>query len=83
MAKYDPLGDFLAKRRGGNCTLTHGNIQEILGAPLPPSATKHRAWWGNEADGEHVQCRSWLGAGWEVDDGCEPHRGVVRFRRSR
>ena len=24
----------------------------------------------------------WLGAGWEVCDGCEPHRGVVRFRRS-
>ena len=64
MAKYDPLGDFLAKQRGGNCTLTHGNIEEILGARLPPSATRHRAWWGNEADGEHVQCRSWLGAGW-------------------
>lgn len=76
-----PLGAFLAGRPGGSCTLTHAAIEEILGTSLPASARSHRAWWGNEADGEHVQCRSWLGAGWEVCDGCEPHRGVVRFRR--
>ena len=70
------------QRGGGNCTLTHRNIGEILGAPLPSRATRHCVWWGDEADGEHVQCRSWLGAGWEVDDGCAPHRGVVRFRRA-
>ena len=84
MAKYDPLGAFLADRPGGSCTLTHAAIEEILGTSLPASAGNHRAWWANEADWEHVrhaQCRSWLGAGWEVDDGCEPHRGVVRFRR--
>ena len=83
MAKYDALADFLARQRGGTCTLTHRNIEEIVGAPLPPSAKRHRAWWGNEADGEHVQCRSWLGSGWVVDDGCEPHRGVVRFSRGK
>ena len=84
MAKYDPLGAFLAARPGGSCTLTHAAIEEILGASLPASAGNHRAWWANEADWErvqHVQCRSWLGVGWEVVDGCEPHRGVVRFRR--
>ena len=59
------------------------NIEEILGARLPPSARTHRAWWGNEADGTHVQCRSWLDSGWEVDDGCQPHRGVVRFVRAK
>lgn len=83
MAKYDPLGDFLGKQRGGACTLTHANIEEILGAPLPPGAKRHRAWWGNEADGEHVQCRSWLGSGWVVDDGCQPEQGVVRFVRAK
>lgn len=82
MAKYDPLGDFLAKRRGRACTLTHASIEEILGAALPPSAKRRRAWWGNEADGAHVQCRSWLDSGWVVDDGCQPERGVVRFVRA-
>ena len=82
MAKYDSLGDFLAKRQGRACTLTHGNIEEILGAALPPSAKRRRAWWGNEADGAHVQCRSWLDSGWVVDDGCQPERGVVRFVRA-
>jgi len=82
VAKYDALGDFLAKQRGGACTLTHANIEEILGTRLPPSARTHRAWWGNEADGVHVQCRSWLGSGWMVDDGCRPDRGVVRFVRA-
>ena len=83
MAIYDPLGDFLAKQRGCACALTHVNIEEILGARLPPSARGHRAWWGNEADGAHVQCRSWLGSGWVVDDGCQAHRGVVRFVRAK
>lgn len=81
MAKYDPLAEFLARHHGRACTLTHANIEEVIGARLPPSAKRHRAWWGNEADGAHVQCRSWLGAGWEVDDGCHPDRGVVRFVR--
>ena len=83
MAKYDPLGDFLANQRGTACTLTHANIEEILGARLSPSAKGHRAWWGNEADGAHVQCRGWLGSGWVVDDGCQAHRGVVRFVRAK
>ena len=68
MAKYDALGNFLGKQRGCACTLTHAKIEEILGARLPPSARAHRAWWGNEADGTHVQCRSWLEAGWEDDE---------------
>lgn len=63
MAKYDHLRDFLAKQRGGTCTLTHANIEEILGARLPPSARGQRAWWGNEADGAQVQCHGWLDSG--------------------
>ena len=63
--------------------LTHANIEEILGAPLPPSAKRRRAWWGNEADATHVQRRSWLHSGWVVDDGCQPHQGVVRLVRAK
>ena len=60
VAKYDPLGDFLGKRRGSACTLTHANIEEILGAPLPPGSKRYRAWWGNEAG---YMCNA--GAGWD------------------
>ena len=83
MAKYDPLGDYLAKQRGGACTLTHAQIEEILGAELPPIARRRRQWWGNEVAGTHVQCRSWLDSGWAVDEGCQPERGVVRFVRAK
>lgn len=83
MAKYDPLGDFLGKRRGCACTLTHANIEEILGAPLPPGANRDRAWWGNQSDGVNAQCRSWVGAGRLVDQGCQPERGPVRFVRAK
>ena len=84
MAKYDDaLGEFLGKRRGRACTLTHANIEEILGARLPPSARAHPAWWGNEADGVHVQCHSWLDSGSVVDDDCQPHRGFERFVRAK
>ena len=53
MAKYDPLGDYLAEQRGCACALKHVNIEEILGARLPPSARGHCAWWDNEADGAY------------------------------
>ena len=78
-----PWGTSSGSSRGRACTLTHAKIEEILGAGLPLSARRHRTWWGNEADGTHVQCRSWLDSGWAVDDGCQPHRGVVRFVRAK
>ena len=79
--KHDPPGRVPGEAARRDCTLTHAKIEEVIGARLPPSAKRHRVWWGNEADGAHVQCRSWLGSGWEVDAGCQPDRGVVRFVR--
>lgn len=69
MAKYDPLKAYLATLRGTSCALTFGAVEEIIGAPLPRSATEYREWWSNATarPNSHVQARSWLDAGWRVD----------------
>ena len=45
--------------------LTFNEIARLVGA-LPASAWQHREWWGNEAEGQHVQAHAWLDAGWRV-----------------
>ena len=79
MAKYDPLERYLSAQPENGCTLTFSQIEEIIGAPLPPSARRHRSWWGN--DSTHVQAQTWMGAGWTT----EPPRldeEIVNFRRT-
>ena len=79
MAKYDPLERYLSAQPENGCTLTFSQIEEIIGAPLPPSARRHRSWWGN--DSTHVQALTWMGAGWTT----EPPRldeEIVKFRRT-
>jgi len=60
-------------------TLSFGEIEQIIGDKLPPSAHNHREWWSNHA-GSHVQARAWLEAGWEVESVDQEAR-TVRFRR--
>jgi len=60
-------------------TLSFGEIEQIIGDKLPPSAHNHREWWSNHA-GSHVQARAWLEAGWEVENVDQEAR-TVRFRR--
>ncbi|MBI5137582.1 MAG: hypothetical protein HZA24_09675 [Nitrospirae bacterium] len=69
MAKYDPLYDHLVSlRRSGRAewTVPFERIEGILHSPLPKSARRHRAWWGNEEGGSHVHARAWMEAGWHV-----------------
>ena len=68
MSKYTPLADYLRRQTSHTVTLTFRKIEGILGFRLPPSAYKHRAWWSNEAVGNHVQTAGWLAAGWETAD---------------
>ena len=79
MAKYDPLQRFLSAQPEDACSLTFSQIERIIGASLPPSARRHRSWWGN--DNTHVQAQTWMGAGWMAD----PPRldeEIVPFRRA-
>jgi hypothetical protein len=60
--------------------MTFAEIERIVG-PLPGSVTNHRPWWGNERSPWRVHARSWMEAGYEVDD-VDQVAGVVRFQRS-
>ena len=81
--KYTPLEKYLLNlpKNQGEATLSFERIEQILGERLPQSAYKHRSWWSNEKDGQHVQAHSWLGAGWKVEV-ADLSRQLVRFVRS-
>jgi hypothetical protein len=67
MAKYDPLFEYLCKAGDGPVTLAFDEIERLVGL-LPVSATKHRAWWVNEAGaGRQVHAKAWLNSGREVE----------------
>lgn len=67
MAKYDPLNLHL---RNSNLDCLVLDVSEIAGlvGGLPKSAFTYRPWWGNEANGSHVQAHAWIGAGYQVSD---------------
>lgn len=66
-AKYVPLARYLlnAGPSKRNVTMGFSEIEKLIGATLPNSARRHRAWWGNDTS-SHVQASAWLSAGWRV-----------------
>ncbi len=83
MAKYDALRDYLARLpRGQNrVTLSFKQIEDVLGAPLPPSAHRYEDWWqGSTRWSKVVTVRAWEQAGWVVDD-LNVRVGLVTFRK--
>jgi len=67
-AKYVPLARYLLNTAATSesATLSFSEIEETLGVDLPASARRHRAWWGNDMSGGHVQATAWLSVGWRV-----------------
>ena len=65
-SKYDPLRAHLEASTEALVRLTFAQIERILGAVLPASATKHPAWWANEEVGTHGHARAWLEAGFRT-----------------
>jgi hypothetical protein len=65
MAKYDPLGRYLARRPKRPVVLSFEQIDGIISSRLPNSAYTYRPFWANNANG-HVHAAAWLGAGWRV-----------------
>jgi len=76
--KYDPLRRYLEGVETV-AELDFVEIERILGAPLPPSARKHAAWWSNSAEG-HVNAQAWLAAGFKTE-GVDLAAGRIAFRR--
>ncbi|WP_201760209.1 hypothetical protein [Bradyrhizobium sp. AC87j1] len=65
---YDPLCQWLLSTRGQAVRLTFSEIEEILRRPLPASAYRFSAWWGNESSRKagHTQAFAWLKAGFKA-----------------
>ena len=78
--KYDPLQRHLATQLSTTrqLSLKFGEIEEILQAKLPKSASTYMEWWANQAHG--TQAASWLEAGFIVDR-VDLTRKFVQFRR--
>lgn len=58
---------------------TFGDIERILGGPLPPAASEHRSWWANDSV-SHPQSRLWLEVGWRIYSVNLSKRSVVFAR---
>ena len=82
MSKYSPLRDHLLRLRTDRWDATFGEIEDVLGFPLPPSAYRYPAWWSNEVSGRHVQKIGWLGAGFRTSQVDIAGRRVTFTRHS-
>jgi hypothetical protein len=54
--------------------MTFAEVDELVG-PLPDSAYRHRAWWGN--NDASVQAKAWLDASWQVQSVNQAAKEVV------
>lgn len=66
-SRYAPLHQYLSELELeiDNHRLSFEQISNIMGAPLPRSASDHRAWWANTES--HSQALAWISAGWKVE----------------
>jgi len=66
MSIYEPITTYLSRAPGNSARLTFGQVEKIIGRPLPRSAYRHREWWSNNPTG-HSHARSWTAAGWRTE----------------
>jgi hypothetical protein len=80
VTKYAPLCEFLKKQNRHLIQLTFSEIEKLIGAPLPPSARKHRPWWSNNPKNS-VITDAWLAAGYRSEQ-VDMETGKLVFRRA-
>ena len=61
MNKYEPLTTWLDEQRDDPVELSFADLEALVGT-LPPSATRTRSWWANNA--RNSQGGAWVSAGW-------------------
>lgn len=76
MSKYEPLTQFLARNGAEKISLTFEDIEKLIGAKLPGSASKYRAWWSNNPSNS-VMTKAWLDAGYVSKDVSLAERKLV------
>lgn len=79
MSKYQPLSDRLSGHQADEWRASFGDVEKVLGFPLPKLARSSQAWWSNDAD--RGPGRAWTKAGWMVAEIDRP-AGTVLFRRN-
>ena len=82
-SKYLPLEQWFRNQPPStkNIELTFDQVEEILGAPLPASATKLKTWGTNVQPKIQSHRTAWLNNGWVVAEFDQPARWV-RFVRA-
>ena len=80
MSKYHLLTTHLQQSGQEVVAMTFAGIERIVGAKLPPSAFKYRAWWSNNPTNS-VITRAWLEAGYKTANVDMPGRKLV-FKKS-
>ena len=78
--KYEPFLQYLVKSDQVLITLSFAQVEEILDAPLPPSAHRYSAWWANEVSGSHTQSNAWMDAGYHTEN-LNLNARTVSFRK--
>ncbi len=78
--KYGPLQEHLKAIPASkqSVTLRFAEIEKVIKAKLPKSASEYQAWWANQSYGS--QAPAWLGAGFVVDS-VDVGRKIVQFQR--
>ncbi len=66
MSKYAPIKTFLTGQMANEVPMTFGEIESLIGQPLPPAAFKHRPWWSNSPT-NNVMTKAWLEAGYKTE----------------
>jgi len=82
--KYLPLDEWFRNQphTPEQIDLTFDQVEEILGAPLPASATRLKTWWTNVRPKIQSHRTAWLNHGWRVAE-FDQQAGWVKFVRAR
>lgn len=63
--KYEALNRYLQEHEVPSVTMTFAEIEALLKAPLPDSASKYQAWWANQNRGQSL---AWVRAGYRTSE---------------
>ena len=78
-SRYAPLETHLRESGRAEIPMTFEDIEEVLGATLPPSARKHRAWWSNNPTNSPMTL-AWRAGGYESAS-VDMATGTLVFRK--
>lgn len=82
-SKYAPFEKYLLSlpQSKREITLSFEQIEEILKFKLPSSAYEDERWWLREKEGNHVNLRAWINAGWRIKN-VEVNKKLARLARA-